>query len=98
MSDGNIVYTGLATYGRIKTVMTSAVLILISIVLIIVGISSLTKDAPTEEMKQKNRKGGIIALLIGILMLLFVCFWAYWVFHSKTLAAAQGAVDLYHDI
>ena len=98
MSDVNVVYTGLSTYGRIQTVMTCVVLVLISIVLIIAGILSLTKNAPTEEIKQNNRKSGIFSLLIGLLILLFVCFWVYWVFHSKTFAAAQGALDLSNEL
>jgi len=99
----NNVYTGVAIYGRIQTVMSTIFFTFISICLIGSGIYILTmkrpivKESTTPSTSQKDPPPkwlGVLLLLLGIFILISSWVWLYYVWTNKGVAAVAGVADV----
>ena len=93
-------YTGLATYGRIQSIMNTVGGFIVAIIFFMIGylILHTSKADPTtgtySEKVESNRRVAIGMMIIAVFIIVLVSFNLYFALHSKTYAAVQGGADI----
>ena len=95
----NNVYTGVAIYGRIQTVMNTIFFTFISICLIGSGVYILVMKRPVYDTNTAQKDPppkwlGVVLLLLGLFLLISSWVWLYYVWTNKGVAAVAGVADV----